>query len=495
MANIHSVTHGIFRFMAGVILLSAACLSHAETVPATPGGSYAAVVVGYRNASSTGGGLFSTGAEACSAGGAYESFYAGSTNLGQYNSLMYKCCDASANRCFTGSYVMGCPNGGSISGTGLNATCLNVYTCPDASWTLSGQTCTRDDNACNAGASSLAGWYTGISAIGDADVASNEVGTLLPVPQILCDGQCVGDVVGVESCTHMSGATPQNPKPASCRMKITLTGQTCTNASGTDMNNNPPSVNPAPDSPAYNCAVQGKEYGVVNGSIVCVDPNVDTTTNSDGSKTKSEKPKADSTETTTTTNPDGSTTTTSSSSNKTTSCTNGVCTTTTTSTNSDGTSTTSTKQEPESEFCKSSPTSPLCKSSTFGNAECAAQPACEGDAVQCAQAVFSWEIKCALTEEPTDDAYKLGKTVASGGADPADNPFDPANIQEIDVESVVSQAAGQRSLTGTCIQSPSFSVLGHSYTMDTTKLCQFAEIVGNLMVALSTIIAIRMITS
>jgi hypothetical protein len=252
------------------------------------------------------------------------------------------------------------------------------------------------------------------------------------------------------------------------------------------------------NSPGYECISQGKSFGTVNGLAVCygeAKPDVDTTINPDGSETKSEKPKADSTETTTKTNPDGSTTTTSSSNNKTTSCTNGVCTTTTTSTNSDGTSTTSTKQEPQSEFCESNPKSPLCVSSTFGNAKCDAAPACTGDAIQCAQAVFSWEIKCALTEEPTDDAYKLGKAVASGGDDPAGNPFDPANIEEIDEESIVSQAAGQRFLSGTCVQPPSFSVLGRSYTMDTTKLCQFAEIVGNLMVALSTIIAIRMITS
>jgi hypothetical protein len=75
------------------------------------------------------------------------------------------------------------------------------------------------------------------------------------------------------------------------------------------------------------------------------------------------------------------------------------------------------------------------------------------------------------------------------------NPLDPSNATEINVGSIVSTAAGQRTLTATCIASPSFSVMGKTYTFDTTLFCQFASIVGYLMVAASSVIAVRMISS
>jgi hypothetical protein len=104
-------------------------------------------------------------------------------------------------------------------------------------------------------------------------------------------------------------------------------------------------------------------------------------------------------------------------------------------------------------------------------------------------------MKCELTKEPEDDAYKLGKTIAEGGEDPAGNPLAPENIEEIDLGQIIADAAGQRSLSSSCIPPQTFSVMGHSYTLDTTLLCQFAEIVGYMMVAASSIIAVRMVTS
>ena len=145
-------------------------------------------------------------------------------------------------------------------------------------------------------------------------------------------------------------------------------------------------------------------------------------------------------------------------------------------------------------FCAKHPDLPLCKKSSYSGSGCDQPPKCDGDAVQCAQAHKLWQINCDMQKEPDDDAYKLGKSLVSGGNDPLGNPLDPSKVTEIDVASVVSEAAGQRMLSGTCIQSPSFSVMGRSYTLDTTKLCEFASIVGYLMVAISSIIAIRMIS-
>jgi hypothetical protein len=133
--------------------------------------------------------------------------------------------------------------------------------------------------------------------------------------------------------------------------------------------------------------------------------------------------------------------------------------------------------------------------STWAGADCAAAPACTGDAVQCAQAVEIWKLQCALTTEPTDTAYELGKSIVEGNDPLTDNPLDPENITEIDVEDIVSQAAGQRTLTASCIESPSLSILGKTYTFDTSYLCQIGEMLGYMLVAAASIIAVRMISA
>lgn len=127
---------------------------------------------------------------------------------------------------------------------------------------------------------------------------------------------------------------------------------------------------------------------------------------------------------------------------------------------------------------------------------CEAAPACEGDAVQCAQALEVWKLKCAMTKEPEDAAYTRGKSIAAGEGDSFEgNPLDSANAQDVDIGAVISQAAGERTLSGTCIAPQTLTLLGHSYTLDTTQLCNFAQIVGYLMVACASIIAVRMVTS
>lgn len=138
----------------------------------------------------------------------------------------------------------------------------------------------------------------------------------------------------------------------------------------------------------------------------------------------------------------------------------------------------------------------MCKTSAFSGA-CAAgaEPSCDGDAIQCAQARAAWKLQCDLSREPDDEAYKLGKSLVGGGADPKGNPLDPSKITEVNVGQIVAQAAGQRTLSGQCIQSPSFSALGKTWSLDVTLFCRFAAIVGYLMVAASSVIAVRMISA
>ena len=115
--------------------------------------------------------------------------------------------------------------------------------------------------------------------------------------------------------------------------------------------------------------------------------------------------------------------------------------------------------------------------------------------MQCAQAEAAWKLQCDLSTEPDDEAYKLGKSLVGGAADPKGNPLDPSKITEVNVGQIISDAASQRTLAAQCIRSPSFIVLGKTYTLDVTLLCQFASIVGYLMVAAASIIATRTVTA
>lgn len=261
-------------------------------------------------------------------------------------------------------------------------------------------------------------------------------------------------------------------------------GSTCTTNTGTGT---------PPDDPKTKCVQQGMAFGTVNGQVVCVKPD---TSKSSATTTKTPDPGSGQGASTTTTNTN-------------TVCTNGSCTTTTTTNITSGGSgpggtgtgatTTQSKTEdtqPQAKFCEDNPTSPFCKTGSFaGSCSKGAKPSCDGDAVQCAQAEAAWKLQCDLSTEPDDAAYLLGKSLAAGNPDPNGNPLDPSKITEINVGQVISDAAAQRTLTGQCIRSPSFTVMGKTFTLDVTLLCQFASVVGYLMVAAASIIATRTVTA
>lgn len=348
------------------------------------------------------------------------------------------------------------------------------YSCPSGlGWTLAGATCTRPDclspqvrdastglcvaPACpSAGSAPPTKYYSGIT------------GTM---PNSLCINSC-GYNTGGFGMTFNGGWVMEAGKS---------TGVSCTANAATNLP-------PLPD-PKTACVQSGQAFGTVNGQVVCVPPTSLSTT-----QTGTNTPAVGGASTTNVTNN--------------TSCTvEGSCSTTTTTTTTSGgsgpggtgpgsTTTTDTKTEdqPRATFCEENPNSPMCKESSFGGAcSAGAVPVCLGDAVQCAQAAAAWKIQCDLSTEPTGAAYELGKTLANGGADPAGDPFSAANTQTIDVAGIVANAGNHRTLTAQCVPAPTFTVAGVSYTMPVAQFCSFAEIVGYLMVAVSAVIAIRMI--
>lgn len=394
---------------------------------------------------------------------------------------------------------------------------ITDYTCPSGqNWTLSGTTCTRPacvapqsrdpaDGVCKAPALPACepGWSRNYG-VGDCISNTCPDGSARPV-----NGLCRGS-----ACDNSNG----QPSPGmTSSIETTCNTQGCKTTwwkyeGGSTLRGGGgecvPGEPPPPDCPAGtvtqtigattkcypttgSCAAKGMCGGSVNGVTICV---------ACGSGTETKLPPSTGGKQVTQTPVSGPSVTTIHSEDETTKVTtdsngNNSVTKSTTVTNPDGSKTTTTETQPQQKFCEENPNSSICKSSSFSDGGCTAPPACDGDAIQCAQANQAWKIKCNMEKEPEDAAYVLGKTLAGGGSDPSGNPLDPSKVTEVSISGIVSGAAGQRTLSGSCIASPSFTVLGRSFTFNTDLFCQFASIVGYLMVAASSIIAVRMVTS
>jgi hypothetical protein len=525
VVNILGIRHYAYWVMS-LLLAIMPFSANAETIPASNGSDYAAVAVWY----SDGWGYLPGGSanpqDICDA--LYERDYINNPNVdsiaaeiiseGAYAGR-YQCIWYDRNVGGSGAFWstrrltthLGCPSGGTLSGS----TCVSVRTCPEnQGWSLSGDECVRADCAadeyrqsdgscassrqCVSGDTSSAMFWSGRWAVSDTGVdggGGSNGGVLLP----MCDGSCVGMAFEVTGCWHSGAASPTIPRPIYCQVTLELTGAQCSNQS---INGNPG------DPPSY-CPTGQHVIGYANGNPVCgteSDPELDSNpptpnpsvdTPATPAQTESIE-KSDEKNKTTEEAQDGTKTESSSDRNKTTTCVGSKCTTTETVNRDDGTSTTTTKEQSKSDFCKENPKSNLCGGdSSYADGSCGGTaPKCTGDAVQCAQAVEIWKLQCALTTEPDDDAYKLGKAVIAGNDPGASvDPLNPANITEIDVRDVVSQAAGQRTLSASCIASPNLNLLGRNYTLDMEYVCKFGELLGYMMVAAASIIAIRMISA
>lgn len=385
----------------------------------------------------------------------------------------------------------GCDTGETHTGS----TCV-ATTCPSTGgWTLSGTTCSRP--ACSAGQArdpttgacktSCDGdkidQYTGRSIVGGMAYTK---GMQFCVEGCRYFAEGIGSKAGVVSGAVLAGGTGQACDAAHIGTGTSTTGE--------------PAATQA-DSEAAKCIKAGQEYGTVSGVVVCTGPM---NTKETSKKVTDSK-----------VNPDA--TTASTTREETTVCKDGKCTVdvkitnagggtgTGTGTAADGSTctsgtngvTTCTKTQDKPSYCAEHPDDPQCKEQgTFGGS-CGpgAEPTCTGDAIQCAQARAAWKIECELTEEPTDAQYTLGKSLATGGSDPVVSPLDPSKVTTTDVASMVSTAASARTLTASCIPNQTFTVLGHSFAFDTTAFCSFASMIGYLMVAASSVIAIRMVVS
>jgi len=225
--------------------------------------------------------------------------------------------------------------------------------------------------------------------------------------------------------------------------------------------------------------------GTVNGVEVCVSKKPDSGVGG---------PEGDETST-----DDGTETTTRRRESRT-ECKDGNCTTTTTTTttrrnNSTGATTTSSSTtittQAQPNFCKENPGSKLCKEgdedgSSFGGA-CTGGFTCEGDAIQCAIAREQHTRACKLFDTPSPesqlyDANKNKTGNQTGGL--------PGN----ETISIASRINTGDSLTGaSCIGDINTVVWGAQITLPVSGLCPYLEMLGNVLVAVSMLVAAKII--
>lgn len=437
-----SVLVGLLRVMWRAIILgmlgALIChqAAHAETIAATQKtNGYKWTFLGKSTA------VFPTMAAACSG------------QLAGTNPLIYMVFDGTS-RCYAKRVS---DNG--VQGELTSVTNQTYYACPTGqNWTLSGTSCTRPDclasetrqsdgtckSNCVAGAASTAARYNGRFSSGVQDVA---YGTLLPMPDTLCDGQCVGTPQSVSTCTAGTGAAGT---PIKCTVNITLTGAACSGGNG---------VPPTPDP----CYGQGKVTGYVNNVAVCTGTAPITYTGGKSNPGTGGTPGEGGKDTETTCDAEGK------------------CTTTETTTAPDGTKTEETTQSDKGTFCQENPNSPICKFTSF-TGSCDSVPACDGDAVQCAQAQQSYLTRCALTSDDKSMS-ELGTKVVNGN-DPVKSPSDASQVSEINLPTSFDTT---ETYGASCPAPVSITLNGVTKSIAFDTYCQWAEILGRIGVALAMI--------
>jgi len=200
-----------------------------------------------------------------------------------------------------------------------------------------------------------------------------------------------------------------------------------------------------------------------------------------------------------------------------TSCSGGKCTTTTTTTTtnkSTGTSTTATSSQTVSDrdYCKQSANSSNCsggqpaygggagdgdgdgdgdesEKSAFGGS-CSAGFTCSGDAIQCAIAREQHKRNCEANDANNDEfrVYAAAKNVTGKVTDSLEGN------ESFDVGSIVTNAS-DRFLSGRGVCPPNRIIQGPNWRLEIpySTICPYLEILGNILVVITSIAAIRII--
>lgn len=266
------------------------------------------------------------------------------------------------------------------------------------------------------------------------------------------------------------------------------TGSTCSSTTTTNAQTaaaaTPPS-SPAPipapgttGAPAKNDCPAGSYPGTVNGVFRCAPPSGTDPVSTTGTTT-----------TTSPTAPGAAADKTSTKKDVT--CSGATCTTTTTTTVTPGsggaaTTTTATTQQPKEDFCTLNPKATQCITSSYGSGSCgSAPPSCSGDAIQCGIALQSWQTQCALNPTPGQEveAYNAAKTITGSVTGALPGSGDVAiGAGSFDQTSHFASVG----LTDMQLQ-----IAGKEFNVKFSLLNTWLELLGNLGVAVTLLVAIR----
>jgi hypothetical protein len=122
----------------------------------------------------------------------------------------------------------------------------------------------------------------------------------------------------------------------------------------------------------------------------------------------------------------------------------------------------------------------------FGGS-CSSGFACEGDAIFCAIAKEQHRRACKLFEDKSAESELYDKEKGKTGEQTKDLPGN----KEESMANRISMADAFGS--GQCVQDLSVVVAGHSVTLPMSKICPSLAIIGNIMVAVSLLLAVRII--
>ena len=125
--------------------------------------------------------------------------------------------------------------------------------------------------------------------------------------------------------------------------------------------------------------------------------------------------------------------------------------------------------------------------SGFGGS-CMAGFACEGDAIQCAIAKEQHRRACRLFDEKSAESDLYDKEKGKEGAQTKDLPGNKSETMTGRIN--MSDAFGSG---GQCIQDLSVTVMGQSMNLPFSKICPSIAVIGNIMVAVSLLLAARIL--
>jgi hypothetical protein len=139
------------------------------------------------------------------------------------------------------------------------------------------------------------------------------------------------------------------------------------------------------------------------------------------------------------------------------------------------------------DFCQQNPDLSICRKGSFGGSCGSFQ--CDGDALQCAIAMDQHTRNCQLFNDESDESKLYGTEKGKTGNV-------TGNLPENSSQSIgqgnfdTSSAIGG----GACIQDLNITVWRQSVTLPISKICPYLDAFGNILVAVSFLLAIRIVS-